>query len=69
MREAQLPENVRHLEIWPEAAAEILERATKLSGKVFHKFCRLQQNLRGDRIPGSVRRSGGHALGHSFVTV
>jgi hypothetical protein len=46
--EAQLAKNVRQLEIWPEAAAEILERAANLSGKVFHKFSRLQQTLRGD---------------------
>ena len=25
-----------------------LERAANLGGKVFHKFCRLQQTLRGD---------------------
>ena len=48
IREAQLPKNVRQFEIRPEAAAEILERASDLSGKVFHKLCRLQQTLRGD---------------------
>ena len=48
MGEAQLPKNVRQLEIRPEAATEILKRAIDLSGKVFDKFCRLQQTLRGD---------------------
>jgi hypothetical protein len=42
----QLPQNIRHLEIRPEAGAKILERAANLSGKVFHKFCRLQQTFR-----------------------
>jgi hypothetical protein len=48
VRDAQLPKNVRQLEIRPEAAAEILERTTDFRGKVFHKFGRLQQTLRGD---------------------
>jgi hypothetical protein len=47
MRETRLAKNVRKFEIRPGAAAEILQRATDLSGKVFHKFCRLQQTLRG----------------------
>jgi hypothetical protein len=46
MREAQLAKNVRQLEIRPEAAAELPERAANLSGKVFHKFCRLKQAFR-----------------------
>ena len=62
MREAQLPKNVRQFEIRPEAAAEILECATDLSGKVFHKFCRLQQTLRRDRVPGAVRLYGSPSL-------
>ena len=66
MREAQLPNNVRQLEIRPEAAAEILERATNLSGKIFHKFCRLQQTLRGDRVPGAIRRPDSHTLCRCF---
>jgi hypothetical protein len=57
MRETRLAKNVRKFEIRPEAGAEILQRAANLSGEVFHKFCRLQQTLRGDRIPGAVRRS------------
>jgi hypothetical protein len=41
MGEAQLPKNIRQLEIRPEARTDILEPATNLSRKVFHEFCRL----------------------------
>ena len=69
MLHAQLTKNVRELEIRPEAAAEILKRATDFGGKVFHEFCRLQQTLRGNRVPGAVRRSGGHALRQLFQPI
>jgi hypothetical protein len=36
--DSRLAKNVRQLEIRPEAAAEILQRATDLGGKVFYIF-------------------------------
>ena len=38
MRNARLAKNVGQLEIRPEAAAEILECAADLGGKVLHEF-------------------------------
>jgi hypothetical protein len=68
MRRA-ISENVRQLEIRPEGAAEVLERAADLGGKVFHKFCGLQQTLRGDRVPGAIRRSRSHAFRQFFQPI
>ena len=69
MGEAQLPKNIRQLEIRPEAVAEILQRTTDFRGKVFYEFRGLQQTLRGDRVPGAVRRSGGQALRQRFQLI
>ena len=69
MGEAQLPKNIRHLEIRPEAAAKILQRTTDFRGKVFYEFRGLQQTLRGDRVPGAVWRSGSHALSQLFQPI